>query len=468
MNVVSRGIRNAFRNSIRTLSIVIILGLSIGLSLVMLIAHQAVTNKINTVKGSIGDTITIAPAGYSNFSSVNNSLTSAELVKVQSLPNITSVTETLTDRLTKIGSSTPSSSTHSKKTTKTTKTTPTGTTSLTSPITLSFTSKGGSGGGAHFIQGGGSLPTNFSTPVTVLGTNNPTSVNGSAITITSGKAFNGTSNTNDALVSGKMATKNTLKVGSTFTAYSKTITVAGIFSSSDESTQNTIIFSLPTEQRLSGQSGDVTSAAATVNSLDNLSAATTAIKNTLGSVADVTSTEAQADAVVAPLNSVKQVSLYSLIGAVIAGSMIILLTMVMIVRERRREIGVIKAIGASNLKVILQFTAEAITFTVLASVIGIALGIVAGNPVTKMLVNNSSSTTTNTTSTVTGTGGRFGGSTGRAITSVHVGISNISATIGWSIILYGLGAALVIAIIGSAIASFFIAKVRPAEVLRAE
>ena len=37
---------------------------------------------------------------------------------------------------------------------------------------------------------------------------------------------------------------------------------------------------------------------------------------------------------------------------VVAGAIIIFLTMMMIVRERRREIGVLKAIGASNVNVV--------------------------------------------------------------------------------------------------------------------
>jgi ABC-type antimicrobial peptide transport system permease subunit len=47
-------------------------------------------------------------------------------------------------------------------------------------------------------------------------------------------------------------------------------------------------------------------------------------------------------------------------------------------------------------------------------------------------------------------------------------IQNIHAQIGWSVILYGLTAAVIIALVGSALASFFISKIRPAEVLRSE
>jgi putative ABC transport system permease protein len=281
-----------------------------------------------------------------------------------------------------------------------------------------------------------------------------------------------------------MATKNDLKVGSTFTAYGTTMTVAGIFSSSStnstKSTDDTVIVALPTEQRLSGQTGDVTSALATINSVDNLTSATSAIKAKLGTKADVTSSVQEAESTVQPLNSVKSISIYSLIGAVIAGSVIILLTMVMIVRERTKEIGVFKAIGASNVKVALQFMSEAVTLTVIGAVVGIILGAVAANPITKTLVSSSTTSTSTTTSGFSGgmgaAGGGFGGGGGggRFIERHGAGglvksdFHNIHAAVGFSIIIYGLLAAVIIAVVGSAAVSYFIAKIRPAEVIRTE
>lgn len=55
-----------------------------------------------------------------------------------------------------------------------------------------------------------------------------------------------------------------------------------------------------------------------------------------------------------------------------------------------------------------------------------------------------------------------------AIGGFRNSVTSVTTHIGWDIILYGLGAAVAIAIIGSAVASYFIAKVRPAEVMRAE
>jgi putative ABC transport system permease protein len=47
-------------------------------------------------------------------------------------------------------------------------------------------------------------------------------------------------------------------------------------------------------------------------------------------------------------------------------------------------------------------------------------------------------------------------------------LKDVHAVVGWDILVYGLGAALFIAIAGSAVAALLIAKVRPAEVMRAE
>lgn len=480
MNAMTLGFRNAFRNVTRAISIITILGISIGLSLIMLIAHQAVSKKIADAKSSIGNTVTIAPAGFSAFSQANNSLTTSQLNSVKSLPHVTSVNETLTDRLTTIGSTQPSFGGFGGQSTKTNSNNQT---SLKSPITLNSNS----GRLRTFISGGGSLPTNFSLPITITGATDTAQLDGSTLTITKGSAINGSTDANNAMVSGGMAKKNGLKVGSTFTAYGKKLTVSAIFSTSTQAARGTVVVSLPTEQRLSGQSGDVTSAVATVDSADNLSATTSAIKNSIGSSADVTSSADQVNQAIQPLNSVKNIALYSLIGAVIAGCLIILLTMIMIVRERRREIGILKAIGANNSRVIFQFMSEAVTLTIAGALIGIVIGVVGSNPVTNTLVASSNNASTTTTTTTTGpmrfgqgAGGPGGGqgfvarSTtgrnffGRNANSLTNSVRNVHANVGWSILAYGLGAAIVIAVIGSSLAGWMIARVRPSEVMRAE
>ncbi len=477
MNPVSRGVRNAFRNSVRTVSIVLILGLSTGLSLTMLVAQKAVDAKVKNVKSSIGNTVAIAPAGFNPGSQANNALTTTALDSISNLPHVKSVSETLTDRQSTTGSSSPSfgrfGGNDSSNST---------TTSLSSPVTLNA-----NGPGRFFAGGGGDgdITATFSLPVSFLGTNDPSSVSGSSISLEKGSSISGAADTNNALISSAMASKNNLSVGSTFTAYNATLTVAGIFSDGNQGTQNTVMLSLPALQRLSGQTGVVTSAVATVDSLDTLSETTAAIKNKLGSAADVTSAQEQADNTVKPLNSVRTVATFSLIGAVVAGAIIILLVMIMAIRERKREIGVVKAIGGSNLRIIGEFMVESLTLAVLGAVVGLAIGVIGGQPVTKMLVDNSTNNTTQSTPFQV-PGGRMlamRGESGVTVQrSARIGgfgqrfrgngtvksISNIKAQIGWGILLDGFGAAVVIAVLGSALSAGMISRVRPSTIMRAD
>lgn len=445
MNVITRGVRNAFRNGIRTFSIVIILGLSIGLALTMVVARQAVQAKIASVKGTIGNQVTISPAGARGFQGGGNPLTDAQMATVASVPHVVSLTETLGDRL---------DSTQ---------------TNLQSSITAGslgrrnaqFGGGGGGGGGAGGGDGG-----SFTPPVTITGTNSTSSTaaqaGGGTTKITSGKAFDAGVDADVALVGTALASKNSLTTGSTFQAYGTTITVDGIYDAGNSFSNSGLLMPLKTVQRLSQQPGDVTNAVAQIDSITNVSGAVTAIEAKLGSAADVVSAQDSSNQALAPLESISTISVISVIGAVIAGAAIILLTMLMIVRERRREIGVLKAIGSSNIKITFQFITEAITLTLLGAVVGLGLGVAGGNPVTKLLV---------TTTTATGGGGggmgRFAGG-GGLLRAGGASIRNINAIIGWDIILYGLVAAIVIAIVGSAIPAWFIAKVRPAEVMRAE
>lgn len=462
MNAATRGVRNAFRNSIRTFSIVVILGLSVGLALAMLVARQAVQQKIESVKTSIGNTITISPAGARGFEGGGEPLTSDQVDKLSSVPNVTKVTRTLSDRLT---------------------TANTNLVSAIDPGSLGRRHAGNSGVGFEAAPDGdhgGAAPQinrTFTPPVIVTGTNDTTNTSvfgGNNITFTSGQNIDGSKDTDEAIVGKALAEKNNLTVGSTFTAYGKPIKVIGIYDTGNTFANGGLVMPLPALQRLSGQAASVTNAVATVNSVDNIDAAVTAIKSTLGTAADVVSNQDSAKQAIAPLENVKSISLFSLIGALIAGAVIILLTMMMIVRERRREIGVMKAIGASNLKTMFQFASEAVTLTVLGLVVGLLIGVAAANPITRILVNNSAGNATQTAQTTTQQGsqggdhaggrGGFRGVADNSLTSIR----NVQTSVGWDILGYGVGVALLIAIVGSALPAFLISKVRPAEVLRSE
>ena len=460
MNTFSRGMRNAFRNKVRTISIVIILSLSVGLIIAMLAARAGVDAKIESIKSSTGNTITIAPAGFRGFEGGGSALTDEQMTKVAAIADVTTVTSSLSDRL----------STDD-------------TTNLTSAIEAG--SLGGRFGGSSSSDSSSSeaAPTppaddssssgdsassrpNPMSSITITGvsdTSLASTFGGSTLTWTGGESLDASADTNNAVIGADLAEKNDLQVGDTFTAYGETLTVVGIYDAGTNFANNGVFVSLSALQRLSDQADAVTSATVTVDSLDNLDTVTSAIESELGDSADVTNSAETAETITEPLESVKTITLFSLIGAVVAGATIILLTMVMIVRERKREVGVMKAVGASNKSIVGQFIAEAVTLTTMALIVGFGIGIAAAAPLTSTLVETSSSSTTTTQ------GGPGAGGPGRdTMRASQQALENISSSVGVETIAYGIGATLVIAVLGSALPALMISKIKPAEAMRSE
>jgi putative ABC transport system permease protein len=453
VNVLTRGMRNALRSPIRSGAITIMLAISIGLILAMMVAQASVNAKVAEVKASVATQVSISPAGVNGGFGGGDPLTADQIKKIKDTAHIKSITATLTDQLASTD------------------------TNLTPSFELGSIGKrmaGGSGMGPHimFRSADGKEGEAPKPRTVVTGTNNPSSVITSS-KLTSGSMIDGSTSDYVALVGKTLAEKNNLKVGSTFTAHGKTVTVKGIYKSDNTFENNGIIMPIAAVQAMTGQAGEATSVTATVDSSDNVTSAVTALKSALGDKADITSQEDQAKDSLAPLESIAGLAFAGVIGASVAGAVIILLSMIMIVRERRREIGVIKAIGGTNIKVITQFVTEALTLTVIGGILGLGIGILASGPLTKSLVTNSDS---DSSSFSAGPSKSEGGgpvmTKGPALrelgNQLGTNVKDVTSTLTPQIVAQSIGVILLIAIIGSAFPAWAIARVRPAEVLRTE
>lgn len=443
-----RGFKNAFRNNVRTLAIIVILAVSIGLALVMLMAWQTVQNKIANVKSTIGNYITISPAGIRGMEGGGELLTDTDVATIATLPHVSGVVKAISDRLT-----------------------PDQDTSLQSAVDPgSFGNRQQTRQQESLNQDANGQATQntqrtFTMPITINGTSDLStlsSLNASQLNVTPGEKF--LENTTDkvALVGTELATKNNLSVGSTFQVYGQSIKVVGIIDAGNRFTNASVIFPITVLQNLSGQSEKISSMIVQADSIDTVSSVQSDIKAKLGDRVDVISQQDSSQSALQPLENICSITLYSLIGALSGGAIIIFLTMVMIVRERKREIGVLKAIGASNLAITTQFVVESLVLTIISSIVGIVLGVVLSNPILKVLVNNSDSAAS---------GGAPGAGRGfmlRLGMNAQDTLRDLHATVGYEILLYGLVAAVAIAVIGSAIPAYLIAKIRPAEVMRSE
>jgi putative ABC transport system permease protein len=206
----------------------------------------------------------------------------------------------------------------------------------------------------------------------------------------------------------------------------------------------------------------------TVNSMENVDAAKTALTTALGAdKADVTQGQRNLQTAVSSLDSVKNISFVAFAAALATAGLIILLIMVMLVRERRREIGVLKAIGAPNRTIGLQFVLEALVLVALGSVVGAAIASFASGGIASALISSSSATST-TGAAAGQRGGGFPGGQGGPFGGASQLLTSVTASASPEVIATGIAAVFGVAIIGALVPALLTARIRPIEVLRGE
>ncbi|BCW05020.1 FtsX-like permease family protein [Arthrobacter sp. NtRootA1] len=474
MSVLARSVGNAFRNKIRTAAVVAVLAVAIGLALAMLVANQAVGAKVQELNASVGTTLTVNPAGGQGFEGGGEPLTAAQAQTVASVTNVTSVVGTKALRL--------------QTATAETSTTQQGggfgpggqqasvTTNLTAAIDAG--TLGNRNGSATNTGGTGTTQRVRTLPIAATGIGAEVDSAGKALDITSGTGLGDyTTAQAKALVGTTLAQKNNLTAGSTFTIQDKTFTVAGIFDAGTAFGNNAVYVTLPEAQTLAATPDELSTMIVTVNSMENVDSTKTAVQSALGtSKADVTQGQRNLETAVSSLDSVKNISLVAFIAALATAGLIILLIMVMLVRERRREIGVLKAIGARNRTIGLQFVLESLVLVALGSVVGAAIASLASGGIASALISSNTSTTAAPTTQRGGgfggggfAGGGFaGGGQGGPFGGASQLLTSVSASASPGVIAAGIAAVFAVAIIGALVPALLTARIRPIEVLRGE
>jgi putative ABC transport system permease protein len=139
-----------------------------------------------------------------------------------------------------------------------------------------------------------------------------------------------------------------------------------------------------------------------------------------------------------------------IIIAVSATSVIVLFVMLYTVRERTKEIGTLKAIGASNKTVMSQFLIEGVLLSIIAGVIGIAIGTIIAPTLSSILLPAANRMQ------------------GIQLSTGSIPATTSTVTISPELMLIGLAAAVALGVIGSLYPAWRAAKIRPAEAMRYE
>lgn len=108
----------------------------------------------------------------------------------------------------------------------------------------------------------------------------------------------------------------------------------------------------------------------------------------LSDIFNVDTDTASYEKVVKPVEGLKSISITFMVVVMILGSIILLLLASISIRERKYEIGVLRAMGMKKAKVAFGLWLEILTITCICLVIGLGIGTMVAQPVSDMLLKN--------------------------------------------------------------------------------
>jgi putative ABC transport system permease protein len=431
--------------------------------LIMITVNQAFAKRLDDIKSQAGTSITVRPAGSfgggffggdrgggnggtlggatpvagaASQVAAPTSLTAADITKVQSIPHVSGIAQHITLRYsgTELVAATPQAQ--------------------------NAQGAGGRGGGG------------FQRPILITGTDDPsqlTTAGSQNATITAGAVFTADQADQDvALVGQNLATANNLAVGSTFPLEGATFTVSGIYTTGTQFGDNALFVPLTTAQTVFQRTGEVDDAVVYADSVDNVNAVADGIRATLGTNnVDVTTELQTFQRISAPLSDAKNSSRIGMIVALVGSAAVILFSIGLVARQRIKEIGILKAVGASSWHVVGQFGIETAAVSVVAALVGALATFPLAQSVANGLVSSPS------TGGGRGGFGRGGGGGGgraafAAANQARGLLGNVGVAVSPQIFLYAIAIAIGLALVASIIPAWYVGRVKPAAVLRHE
>ena len=410
MKSILRGFRNSYRSKGRAVLVTLLLGLSVGIVITMLQVSRSVSGNIDELKRNVATLVEVRAAGATAMGRGVEPLREDVAEQVLQVPGIRSVEKYLYVR--KVDN--------------------------TKQFSVSV------------IAG-------IEPIISELRVNSHGEVG--TPRLTKGRGFNSSDeNSLSALVGEVYAEQNNLSVGSAFALGDFSLEVIGIFDSGFVFGNNQVFVPLKVAQELAYAEEYIPSldrisqVFVTVQSVDKVGSVEEALRNELGDTVDILSGQKNVFIASQGLSSIQSSSFIGALLAFVVAGFVVLFTMVLVTRERTREIGLLKALGASNGDVARQFVAESLALALAGGLLGLAI-FAAGAPVIADRILGLSSTS------LTGLAGGMGAQAASEV---------ISFFASWDDVGYAILGALFLGVLGSLYPVYRAVVVAPAEALRYE
>ena len=349
MSAFSRGTRNVYRNPPRSVVLLVILALSVGLFVGLAQATRALSAQTQNLTQVLENTIEVRNAGATGMGQGVELIPEQDVAAVEAVDHVSQIERQLLVR------------------------------NVYSEYfpTISITA--------------GNEP---GKPLRVATHGEP-----AAVRIIAGRNFTTDDQGRNVAIVGRVYAQNRgLTVGSTFLepggeqaraggeeleATPTEVEVVGIFASNFAFGDNQVFLPLTTAQRIYGQENGISVVWVTVDEVGNVGAVETALRDEFDGTRDVLTGQAKVRFVAQSFDRILAIGQISLILSLLVGALVVIFTMVLTTQERTREIGVLKALGASNGDVAYQFIVE----TAILVLIGGGLGLLTYGTIGPALIN---------------------------------------------------------------------------------
>ncbi|WP_442760644.1 ABC transporter permease [Enterococcus italicus] len=497
MNFIKRGLLSLWAKKGRTLLLCAVFSAILIFVLAGLTIKSAAEKATENAQNSLGATVTLAASREAMFGGGQNDTSTSDSSSTDS----TSERREFTSTPVKVSDAEKIAALDNVKSyvlvTSGTATAGDGIEPITSSSSTSDSSQqgpGGMGGGM-----GGKMQTGDFTITGVSSSADYSSFSDGTATLGDGEALTADdAGTNNVLIEETLAESNDLSVGDTFKLTDSdgenevTVTVKGIYSTTESASGiaaqvsmlnpvNTIYSYYTLANTLSGNTDEdtVDSAIYTLSEPSKVTAFTKAAEKVIDTdTYDLTTDDQLYQSMITPLENVSSFAKNIVILVAVAGIIILTLIVMLTIRERRYEIGVLLSMGESRAKMIFQFFTEMFVTMLIALVIATFTGNIVGNVVGNQLL--SQETTTSQTDTQTqqgannqqgnqnggpggGGGGQMGGFNTAVQGSTEIDDLNITVQPKEVAILAGLG--LVISFFSILLSSFGILRLNPKKIL---
>lgn len=188
----------------------------------------------------------------------------------------------------------------------------------------------------------------------------------------------------------------------------------------------------------------------------------------LSTVFDVQTDSASYESIVGPVEGLKGISITFVIIVLLFGATILILLASIAIRERKYEIGVLRAMGMKKIKVAAGLWTETLAITIICLVLGLAVGTMVAQPVANIMLEQQIAAAEKSTANQLPPGAVVSGGPARTIdsgTSEAKPLKNLNIALDTLTIMEIIGIALLLSSISGIISTFKITKYEPVKIL---